>query len=147
MVVHLELCAKCMGSTVPCHGLPGHTCQKCAGLKVKCPLIRQCASSDQRAAAPHIVHTAMPMAGPSVQHQLSAASGNEEGEVIVVWAGKGKAASGQVKGVMAKEVEIKEIMQWLLVYESKVQDTQVWNVELKGEVLGLKGDINCLCQK
>ncbi|KIK91854.1 hypothetical protein PAXRUDRAFT_148569 [Paxillus rubicundulus Ve08.2h10] len=36
MVVHPDLCTKCMGSAVPCHGLPGHTCQKCMGLKVKC---------------------------------------------------------------------------------------------------------------
>ncbi|KIK76852.1 hypothetical protein PAXRUDRAFT_17895 [Paxillus rubicundulus Ve08.2h10] len=36
MVVHQDLCAKCIGSTVPCHGLPGHTCQKCMGLKAKC---------------------------------------------------------------------------------------------------------------
>ncbi|KIK74884.1 hypothetical protein PAXRUDRAFT_37262, partial [Paxillus rubicundulus Ve08.2h10] len=36
MVVHQDPCAKCIGSAVPCHGLPGHTCQKCTGLKVKC---------------------------------------------------------------------------------------------------------------
>ncbi|KIK76435.1 hypothetical protein PAXRUDRAFT_170009 [Paxillus rubicundulus Ve08.2h10] len=36
MVIHPDLCAKCMGSAVPYHGLPGHICQKCTGLKVKC---------------------------------------------------------------------------------------------------------------
>ncbi|KIK75171.1 hypothetical protein PAXRUDRAFT_126735, partial [Paxillus rubicundulus Ve08.2h10] len=36
MVVHQDPCVKCVGSTVPCHGFPGHTCQKCVGLKMKC---------------------------------------------------------------------------------------------------------------
>ncbi|KIK98731.1 hypothetical protein PAXRUDRAFT_133547 [Paxillus rubicundulus Ve08.2h10] len=36
MVIHQDPCAKCVGSTVPCHGLPGCNCQKCVGLKVKC---------------------------------------------------------------------------------------------------------------
>ncbi|KIK74336.1 hypothetical protein PAXRUDRAFT_19983 [Paxillus rubicundulus Ve08.2h10] len=45
-----------------------------------------------RIAAPSPVCAAMPMAGPSVQPQLSAVSSDEEEEVIVVWVGKGKAA-------------------------------------------------------
>ncbi|KIK75560.1 hypothetical protein PAXRUDRAFT_172451 [Paxillus rubicundulus Ve08.2h10] len=36
MVVHQDPCTKCIGSAVPCHGLPRCICQKCVGLKVKC---------------------------------------------------------------------------------------------------------------
>ncbi|KIK79952.1 hypothetical protein PAXRUDRAFT_106023, partial [Paxillus rubicundulus Ve08.2h10] len=36
MVIHQDPCAKCIRSAVPCHGLPRRTCQKCAGLEVKC---------------------------------------------------------------------------------------------------------------
>ncbi|KIK74249.1 hypothetical protein PAXRUDRAFT_176298 [Paxillus rubicundulus Ve08.2h10] len=36
MVIHQDPCTKCIRSAVPCHGFPRHTCQKCAGLKVKC---------------------------------------------------------------------------------------------------------------
>ncbi|KIK75097.1 hypothetical protein PAXRUDRAFT_19286 [Paxillus rubicundulus Ve08.2h10] len=83
----------------------------------------------------------------SVQPQPSAGSDDEKEVVIVVWAGKGKVVSAQVKGVTVDEGEFKEIMWQILICELKVWDTQAWSAELKGEVLGLKAYINCLCQK
>ncbi|KIK74023.1 hypothetical protein PAXRUDRAFT_20290 [Paxillus rubicundulus Ve08.2h10] len=46
--------------------------------------------------------TTVPTASPSAQTWLATPRGDEEGEVIVVRAGKGKAVSGQAKGVMSK---------------------------------------------
>ncbi|KIK74058.1 hypothetical protein PAXRUDRAFT_20258 [Paxillus rubicundulus Ve08.2h10] len=100
MVVHQDPCTKCVGSTVPWHGLPGHTCQKCMGLKV----------NDQTGTFPQPVHTATPVASPSMQPQPSAGSNKEEEAVIMVQAGKGKAISAWVKGVTVDKGNFKEIM-------------------------------------
>ncbi|KIK78546.1 hypothetical protein PAXRUDRAFT_163731 [Paxillus rubicundulus Ve08.2h10] len=139
MVIHQDPCIKCVGSTVPCHGLPGHTCKKCAGLKVKCVHSQGRVAGDQTGTVPRPVRAAAPVAGPSMRPREEA--------VIVVQAGKGKAVSTQAKGVMVNEGDFEEIMWRLLVCKSKVRDTQAQNAELEGEVLGLKAYINCLCQK
>ncbi|KIK73846.1 hypothetical protein PAXRUDRAFT_177317 [Paxillus rubicundulus Ve08.2h10] len=99
-------CAKCVGSTVPCHGFPGCTCQKCAGLKVKCVHSRGRVAGVAEAA-----EASASQAGPSVQPQPSAGSDKEEEAVIMVRAGKGKAVSAQAKGVTVDEGDFEEIMQ------------------------------------
>ncbi|KIK73495.1 hypothetical protein PAXRUDRAFT_20782 [Paxillus rubicundulus Ve08.2h10] len=154
MVIHQDPCVKCIGSTVPCHGFPGRTCQKCAGLKVKCVHSRgraagvtEAAEPDQTGTVPRPVCATAPVAGPSVQPRLSAGSDEGEEVVIVVRAEKGKAVSAQAKGVRVDEGDFKEIMWQLLMCESKVWDTQAWNAELEGKVLGLKAYINRLRQK
>ncbi|KIK79229.1 hypothetical protein PAXRUDRAFT_161855, partial [Paxillus rubicundulus Ve08.2h10] len=153
MVVHQDPCAKCVGSTVPCHGFPGCTCQKCTGLKVKCVHSRGRAVGVAEAAeasasqVPRPVCAAAPVAGPSVRPRLSAGSDEEEEVVIVVQAGKGKAVSARAKGVTVDEGDFEEIMWQLLMCKSKVWDTQAQNAELEGEVLGLKAYINHLRQK
>ncbi|KIK74209.1 hypothetical protein PAXRUDRAFT_20107 [Paxillus rubicundulus Ve08.2h10] len=130
MVAHQDPCIKYVGSTVPCHGFPGRTCQ-----------------NDQTGTVPQPVHAAAPVAGPSVQPRPSAGSDEEEEVVIMVRAGKGKAVSARAKGVMVDEGDFEEIMRQLLVCESKVRDTQAQNAGLEGEVLGLKAYINRLRQK
>ncbi|KIK72183.1 hypothetical protein PAXRUDRAFT_117394, partial [Paxillus rubicundulus Ve08.2h10] len=139
MVVHQDLCTKCVGSTVPCHGLPGRTCQKCVGLKVKCVHSRGRVAGNQTGTVLQPIRAATPVAGPSVQPQPSTGSDDEEEAVIVVWAGKGKAISAQA--VMVDKGDFEEIMQRLLICELKVQDAQVQSAELEGEVLGLKAYI------
>ncbi|KIK81693.1 hypothetical protein PAXRUDRAFT_15098 [Paxillus rubicundulus Ve08.2h10] len=73
MVIHQDPCIKCVGSIVTCHGFPGRTCQKCAGLKVKCVHSRGRAAGVAEAAeatasqVPQPVCAAAPVAGPSVQ--------------------------------------------------------------------------------
>ncbi|KIK73814.1 hypothetical protein PAXRUDRAFT_150361 [Paxillus rubicundulus Ve08.2h10] len=125
MVIHPDPCAKCVGSTVPCHGLLGHTCQKCTGLKVKCVHSQgRRTIGDQSGTVLRPIQAAAPMAGPSVRPQPSTASNDKEEVVIVVRAGKGKAASTWAKGVTVNEAEFKEVMWWLLICESKVWDAQ-----------------------
>ncbi|KIK75635.1 hypothetical protein PAXRUDRAFT_172174 [Paxillus rubicundulus Ve08.2h10] len=110
MVVHQDPCAKCVGCAVPCHGLPGCTCQKCVGLKVKCMHSRARAAGDQTGTVLRPVHAATPVASPSVRPQPSAGSDEEEEAVIMVRAGKGKAISAWAKGVMVNKGDFKEIM-------------------------------------
>ncbi|KIK75205.1 hypothetical protein PAXRUDRAFT_19192 [Paxillus rubicundulus Ve08.2h10] len=130
MVVHQDPCIKCVGSTVPCHGFPGRTCQ-----------------NNQTSTVPRPVRAAAPVAGPSMRPQPSAGSDEGEEAVIVVRAEKGKAVSTRAKGVTVNEGDFEEIMRRLLVCKSKVRDTQAQNAELEGEVLGLKAYINRLRQK
>ncbi|KIK77634.1 hypothetical protein PAXRUDRAFT_17368 [Paxillus rubicundulus Ve08.2h10] len=124
------------------YGLEGEMC----ALKERVMGVSEAAEAST-SQAPCPVQAAVPMAGPSVLPRLSMVSGNKEGDIIVVWEGNGKGASGWAKGVTVNKLEFEEVMWWLLICKSKVWDAQVQNMELEGEVLGLKGYINCLHQK